>query len=138
MVKAFSGRLDFDPAVDSIGDFTFQPPPSTTLPKNGYRQADYVYTAPPADRSSAEVNISLNSQRIQRLAPFAAWDSNDYLNLPILIKVEGKCTTDHITPAGPWFRYRGTFSARCIPGYFSLVSVLVTARLLHKYTNYPL
>jgi aconitate hydratase len=107
IVKAFSGRLDFDPTIDSIGDFRFQPPPSTSLPSNGYEEADHVYTAPPTERSEVQVSISPHSQRIQKLSPFSAWDGNDYLNLPILIKVEGKCTTDHITPAGPWFRYRG-------------------------------
>jgi aconitate hydratase len=132
MVKAFSGQLDFDPAVDSIGDFTFQPPPSTTLPENGYKEADYVYTAPPVERSSTEVVISPDSQRIQRLAPFAPWNGNDYLNLPILIKVEGKCTTDHITPAGPWFRYRGTFTAEYVPGFLSLNTQQFTVGLLQN------
>jgi aconitate hydratase len=109
VVKSFSGKLDFDPAVDSIGHFKFHPPPSASLPTTGYRETDYVYTAPPAKPSFAEVIISPDSQRIQKLAPFDAWNGNDYVNLPILIKVEGKCTTDHITPAGPWFRYRGTY-----------------------------
>jgi aconitate hydratase len=77
------------------------------LPKNGYLEADYVYEAPPSERASVRVNISPTSTRIQRLAPFAAWDGEDYLNLPILIKTEGKCTTDHITCAGPWMNFRG-------------------------------
>jgi aconitate hydratase len=66
-----------------------------------------VYAAPPADRSALTVNISPTSDRIQRLTAFAPWSGQDFNNLPILIKVQGKCTTDHITPAGPWFRYRG-------------------------------
>jgi aconitate hydratase len=106
-VKTFSGRLDFDPTVDSIGDFKFRPPPSAPLPEHGYVEADYVYSAPPSERSLVQVNITPDSDRIQRLAPFPPWNGNDYLDLPILIKIEGKCTTDHITPAGPWFRYRG-------------------------------
>lgn len=77
------------------------------LPTGGYTVADHVFTAPPANRDDVEVLIAPDSQRIQRLAPFNAWDGADFVDLPILIKVEGKCTTDHITPAGPWFRYRG-------------------------------
>jgi aconitate hydratase len=107
IVKAFSGKLDFDPTVDTIGDFMFQPPSSESLPKKGYLETDYVYAAPPSERASVQVNISPDSERIQKLAPFAAWDGKDYLNLPILIKTEGKCTTDHITCAGPWMKFRG-------------------------------
>jgi len=69
--------------------------------------ADHVYTAPPSERAGLQINIAQNSDRIQRLTPFDAWDGQDFVDLPILIKVEGKCTTDHITPAGPWFRFRG-------------------------------
>lgn len=107
IVKAFSGRLDFDPRTDTIGDFKFEGPTAESLPKGGYAEADHVFTAPPANRDDVEVLIAPDSQRIQRLAPFSAWDGADFVDLPILIKVEGKCTTDHITPAGPWFRYRG-------------------------------
>lgn len=107
IVKAFSGRLDFDPRTDSIGDFRFEGPTAESLPEGGYAEADHVFTAPPANRDGVEVLIAPDSQRIQRLAPFSAWDGADFIDLPILIKVEGKCTTDHITPAGPWFRYRG-------------------------------
>lgn len=111
VAKTFAGNLDFDPATDSIetgnGPFRFDPPPQVDLPVEGYKQADYMYTAPPADRSKVEVAISENSDRIQRLKPFAPWDGQDFTDLPILIKTHSKCTTDHITPAGPWFRYRG-------------------------------
>lgn len=112
IAKVFAGSLDFDPAVDTIasphdGAFQFQPPPSGGLPENGYELADHIYTPPPADRSNVRVDISPTSDRIQQLTPFQPWSGHDFENLPILIKVEGKCTTDHITPAGPWFRYRG-------------------------------
>lgn len=107
IVKAFSGRLDFDPTIDSIGSFQFEAPTAEPLPTRGYAVADHVFTAPPVNRDDVEVLIAPDSQRIQRLAPFNAWDGADFVDLPILIKVEGKCTTDHITPAGPWFRYRG-------------------------------
>lgn len=66
-----------------------------------------MYTAPPSDRSNVTVHISPESNRLQRLEPFKPWNGEDYVELPILIKVEGKCTTDHITPAGPWHGYRG-------------------------------
>lgn len=93
--------------MDAIGDFKFEAPKAAPLPTGGYTVADHVFTAPPANRDDVEVLIAPDSQRIQRLAPFSAWDGADFVDLPILIKVEGKCTTDHITPAGPWFRYRG-------------------------------
>lgn len=112
ITRVFAGCLDFDPANDAIetphGDnFKFSPPPVVTLPKQGYKAADDVYTHPPADRSSVAVDIDADSQRIQRLQPFRPWDRDDFKDLPILLKVKGKCTTHHITPAGPWFRFRG-------------------------------
>ncbi|KAF2623198.1 aconitase [Macroventuria anomochaeta] len=111
IAKTFAGDLDFNPATDAIrtptGAFRFEPPPSIDLPAAGYEEADAGYVAPPADRAQLHVDISPTSDRIQRLQPFGAWPGHDYDDLVILIKVEGKCTTDHITPAGPWFRYRG-------------------------------
>lgn len=112
IAKVFAGTLDFDPSTDSIrledgSLFQFQPPPTIELPRNGYAGADDVYTHPPLDRSNVEVDISPDSDRIQRLAPFQPWSGQDFLDLPLLVKVKGKCTTDHITPAGPCFRYRG-------------------------------
>lgn len=107
IVKTFSGRLDFDPRTDSIGDCKFEAPNAAPLPKNGYVETDHVFTPPSTNRENVEVLIAPKSQRIQRLKPFEAWDGADFVDLQILIKVEGKCTTDHITPAGPWFRYRG-------------------------------
>jgi aconitate hydratase len=111
VAKTFAGNLDFNPATDAIrtptGLFRFEPPPSIDLPSAGYAEADAGYVAPPAERGQLHVDISPTSDRIQRLQPFDAWAGQDYENLAILIKVEGKCTTDHITPAGPWFRYRG-------------------------------
>ncbi|KAF2165859.1 hypothetical protein M409DRAFT_66843 [Zasmidium cellare ATCC 36951] len=112
VAKSIAGKLDFDPTIDSIPlpdgtDFKFQPPPAELLPPNGYVQADYVLTKPPVDPRQVEIALSPDSDRIQLLEPFRPWSGHDYEDLPILIKVEGKCTTDHITPAGPWFRYRG-------------------------------
>lgn len=111
IAKTFAGTLDFNPATDTIstpsGAFRFEPPPHIDLPHGGYEEADAGYIAPPAERAQLNVEISPESDRIQRLKPFKAWNGQDYNELAVLIKVEGKCTTDHITPAGPWFRYRG-------------------------------
>lgn len=115
MAKIFSRDLAFDPTKDSLltpegKEFRFQPPTGADLPSKGYATADQVYTAPPLterDRSDVEVQIKESSERLQRLSPFSPWSGNDFNNCVILIKAKGKCTTDHITPAGPWFRYRG-------------------------------
>ncbi|KAJ5613731.1 hypothetical protein N7528_007385 [Penicillium herquei] len=112
MAKVFSEDLDFDPCVDTLptptgGEFRFQLPTGDTLPANGYLDSDIAYKAPPADRGDVEVKINPSSERLQRLAPFEPWSGQDFKDCVILIKTKGKCTTDHITPAGPWFRYRG-------------------------------
>ena len=77
------------------------------LPDAGYDPGVDTYTAPPADGSGVEVAVSPTSDRLQLLTPFLAWDGNDYLGLPVLMKAQGKCTTDHISAAGPWLKYRG-------------------------------
>ena len=77
------------------------------LPDAGYDPGENTFTAPPADSSGVEVVVSPTSDRLQLLEPFAAWDGNDYLDLPVLMKAQGKCTTDHISAAGPWLKYRG-------------------------------
>lgn len=112
MAKVFSTDLSFDPTVDSLktpsgAEFRFQHPSGETLPGNGYLDSDSAYKAPPVDRTNVEVKIQDTSERLQRLAPFEPWDGGDFNGCLILIKTKGKCTTDHITPAGPWFRYRG-------------------------------
>ncbi|KAL6401809.1 aconitate hydratase [Ilyonectria robusta] len=108
-----SDDLAFDPTKDSLvtpggKEFKFQPPIGDSLPSNGYANTDHVYTSPPSrGREGVEIKISNTSERLQRLAPFPRWPGSDPENCVILIKAKGKCTTDHITPAGPWFRYRG-------------------------------
>jgi aconitate hydratase len=108
---AFAGDLGFDPRRDSIDvngtPFQFEPPSGDELPAEGYAVGDSGYVAPPADGSPEEVVIDPSSERLQTLEPFAAWDGGDIDELPILIKTAGKTTTDHISPAGPWLRYRG-------------------------------
>lgn len=77
------------------------------LPSKGFDPGQDTYAAPPADGSSVNVDVSSSSQRLQLLAPFDKWDGKDLVDMTILIKVKGKCTTDHISAAGPWLKYRG-------------------------------
>jgi aconitate hydratase len=109
---ALVGRLSFNPLTDPIkvnGDsFVLRPPaPAPDLPEHGFVKDESGYLAPPGDGSSVEVKIAPDSKRLQLLAPFAPWDGADYRGLPLLLKARGKCTTDHISPAGPWLRFRG-------------------------------
>ena len=107
-----SGKLSFNPLADTVdvngGGFKLQAPaPAPDLPENGFERGEEGYVAPPADGSSVEIKIAADSERLQLLDPFNAWDGNDYETLPLLLKARGKCTTDHISPAGPWLRFRG-------------------------------
>ncbi len=112
MAIALSGRLDFDPTTDTLTaadgtEVRLEAPVGQVLPDAGYDPGEDTFTAPPADPSGVEVLVSPTSDRLQLLEPFAAWDGNDYIGLPILMKAQGKCTTDHISAAGPWLKYRG-------------------------------
>lgn len=113
MAKVFSQDLGFNPESDTLttptGEkFQFNFPTGDTLPSEGYLDSDRAYVPPPSgDRSKLEVDIHSSSQRLQKLAPFSSWSGADFNDCLILIKTKGKCTTDHITPAGPWFRFRG-------------------------------
>jgi aconitate hydratase len=109
---ALAGRLDFDPTTDTLTnadgvEVVLDPPAGEVLPANGYDPGVDTFVAPPADGSGIEVVVSPASSRLQLLQPFKAWDGNDYLGLPILMKAQGKCTTDHISAAGKWLTYRG-------------------------------
>ena len=109
---ALSGRLDFDPTTDTITapdgtEVTLAAPVGEVLPESGYDSGTETFTVPPEDGSGVEVEVSPTSDRLQLLTPFLAWNGNDYLDLPILMKAQGKCTTDHISAAGPWLKYRG-------------------------------
>ena len=108
----FAGDLTFNPMTDSLKtedgkDFKFTAPNGFELPPRGYDPGENTYQAPPADRSKISVKVSSTSDRLQLLTPFTKWDGKDYTDMPILIKVKGKCTTDHISMAGPWLKYRG-------------------------------
>jgi aconitate hydratase len=110
-----AGRLDFNPITDSIKtpsgkDFKFTPPSGDELPKRGFDAGENTFQAPPADLATASklsVAVDPKSQRLQLLAPFDAWNGKDFVNMPVLIKAKGKCTTDHISMAGPWLKFRG-------------------------------
>ncbi|MFM8266545.1 MAG: aconitase family protein, partial [Ilumatobacteraceae bacterium] len=109
---ALAGRLDFDPLTESLTapDGTtvrLDPPVGEVLPTRGYDPGENTFTPPPEDGSSVVVEVSPTSERLQLLEPFPAWDGADYLGLPVLMKAQGKCTTDHISAAGKWLTYRG-------------------------------
>jgi len=109
---AFAGRLSFDPARDALQtpdgkEFRFEPPEGDALPAQGLATDPDGYVAPDEDGDAIEILVADDSERLQILAPFDAWDGNDMVGLAVLLKAKGKCTTDHISPAGPWLRYRG-------------------------------
>ncbi|ODV92562.1 hypothetical protein CANCADRAFT_88989 [Tortispora caseinolytica NRRL Y-17796] len=109
---AIAGDLTFNPLTDKLKDadgneFMLAPPTGAGLPDRGYDPGRDTYQAPPKDRSTVEVVVSPTSDRLQKLKPFKPWDGKDALNMPILIKSVGKTTTDHISMAGPWLKYRG-------------------------------
>ena len=102
---AFAGKLDFDPRSETLDGVWMRAPRGNDLPAQGFVPDTTGYVAP--QPGSPEPVIRPDSKRLQRLGPFAPWDGNDLLGLPLLIKVKGKCTTDHISMAGPWLKYRG-------------------------------
>jgi aconitate hydratase len=109
---ALVGRLDFDPLRDSLSneagdEFRLAPPTGDDLPTAGFETSLAGYVAPPPDGSAAELAVDPASERLQLLEPFVPLVESDLEALPVLLKIEGKCTTDHISPAGPWLRYRG-------------------------------
>ncbi|KAL1853645.1 Aconitate hydratase mitochondrial [Diaporthe australafricana] len=107
-----AGTLSFNPLTDKLKDkdgneFILKAPTGDGLPSSGYDPGMDTYQAPPADRSTIDVQVAPTSDRLQVLEPFNAWDGKDYVDTPILIKTQGKTTTDHISMAGPWLKYRG-------------------------------
>lgn len=107
-----AGDLTFNPLKDTLtnnrgAQVKLAEPQGYEMPPKGYAVEDAGYQAPMEDGSSIEVNIDPASGRLQKLEPFGAWNGKDYEALPLLIKVQGKCTTDHISMAGPWLRFRG-------------------------------
>ncbi|MFP5308544.1 MAG: aconitate hydratase [Actinomycetes bacterium] len=110
VAMALAGRLDFDPTRDALvtedgEEVRLSEPVGTELPPGGFTQGAEAFIAPAG--AGVEVVIDPASDRLQKLTPFPAWDGEDLTGLPILLKARGKCTTDHISMAGPWLRFRG-------------------------------
>ena len=110
---ALAGRLSFNPMKDELtaadgSKFKLDPPkPAPEVPEEGFMQPEGIFVAPPEDSSGLEVMIDPQSKRLQRLEPFPKWNGNDFEEIPIMVKAKGKCTTDHISPAGAWLSLRG-------------------------------
>ncbi len=109
---ALAGRLDFNPLTDTLlnaagEQVKLDPPVGDELPSNGFIKDEVGFVPRLDDRSGLDVVVSPSSERLALLEPFAPWDGRDYVDMPILLKARGKCTTDHISPAGPWLKYRG-------------------------------
>lgn len=126
---AFAGDLTFNPVTDTLigadgKPFKFSDPVGKELPPRGFDPGENTFQAPPADRASVQVAVDPKSERLQLLKPFTPWDGKTPTDLPILIKVQGKCSkyittvqfslrltpfaaTDHISAGGPWLKYRG-------------------------------
>ncbi|MFP8876225.1 MAG: aconitate hydratase [Myxococcota bacterium] len=109
---ALSGSLARDPLSAEIegaaGPYRLQPPaPAPDVPPAGFVTSSEGYEEPPESGEGVEVAVAPDSERLQLLTPFAPWDGQDFVELPLLVKAQGKCTTDHISPAGRWLRFRG-------------------------------
>ena len=110
---ALGGNLSFNPLSDTLEAadgtaFRLDPPPTAPeVPGDGFRRPEGAYIPPPTDGRNVVVEIDPSSQRLQRIRPFAKWDGSDMTGLRLMVKARGKCTTDHISPAGPWLSYRG-------------------------------
>jgi len=107
-----AGTLDFDPRTQKLAasdgsEFALECPYGDELPAQGFDPGEDTYQHPPSDGSGVAVDVSPTSDRLQLLTPFAKWDGGDLKGLRVLIKVKGKCTTDHISAAGPWLKFRG-------------------------------
>ena len=110
---ALGGRLSFNPMRDELtaadgSKFKLDPPkPAPEVPEEGFMRPEGIFVAPPENSSGLEVIIDPQSKRLQKLEPFPKWDGNDFEGIPVMVKAKGKCTTDHISPAGAWLSLRG-------------------------------
>jgi aconitate hydratase len=112
MALSIAGTLCFNPLTDTLTNrdgkaVRLDPPTGNEYPHGGFASNVNCFVLPSTDPASVKVAVNPESERLQLLQPFEPWDGNDFENLPLLIKVSGKCTTDHISMAGPWLRYRG-------------------------------
>jgi aconitate hydratase len=109
---ALTGDLTFDPVHGTLKGadgkpFKLEPPQGDELPAKGFAKGEEGFVAPAENGDAIQVEIPPDSERLQLLQPFPRWDGKDFVKLPLLIKTKGKTTTDHISPAGPWLKYRG-------------------------------
>ena len=110
---ALGGKLSFNPLKDDLiaadgSKFKLEPPKiAPEVPEEGFVIPDNIFVAPPTNSNNVQVVIDPNSKRLQRLEPFTKWNGSDFVKLPIMVKAKGKCTTDHISPAGAWLSLRG-------------------------------
>ena len=145
---AISGRLDFNPISDTLvnqeGDkVKLDPPTGIELPPKGFDYDDNGFIEPSLDGSKVEVVVNKKSERLQLLTPFPEWDGSNIIGAKLLIKAKGKCTTDHISMAGPWLRYRGhldNISNNCLIGavnYFNDKTNFIKNQLTGEYGGVP-
>ncbi len=145
---AISGNLGFNPLTDTLvnekgENVKLDPPTGDELPTKGFAVEDPGYQAPAEDGSGVTVVVSPESTRLQLLAPFAPWNGNNLTGLKLLIKAKGKCTTDHISMAGPWLKYRGhldNISNNMLIGavnYFNEKTDFVKNQLTGEYESVP-
>jgi len=145
---AISGRLDFDPTRDKLinedgEEIMLEEPKGIELPTRGFEVEDAGYIAPMKDGSGVEVRVAKDSERLELLTPFEPWDGKNLLGAKLLIKAHGKCTTDHISMAGPWLRYRGhldNISNNCLIGAvnaFNMKTNFVKSQLTGEYGGVP-
>jgi aconitate hydratase len=110
---AIAGKLSFNPLTDSLTGADGKPfklalpKPAPEVPSQPFASGHTAYLAPPADGVRVEIQVAPDSERLQVMTPWPAWDGRDFLDMPVLMKTRGKTTTDHISPAGPWLRFRG-------------------------------
>jgi aconitate hydratase len=145
---SIAGDLNFNPLTDTLTNdkgekVMLDPPTGDELPTNGFAVEDAGFQAPAADGSDVEVMVDPQSKRLQILDPFPAWEGTDLKNLRLLIKAKGKCTTDHISMAGPWLKFRGhldNISNNLLIGalnYFNEKTNLVKNQITGEYGPLP-
>ena len=148
MAVALSGNLDFNPITDNLisedgHKVVLDPPFGDELPSNGFDCEDNGYIEPPIDGSHIQIKINPDSKRLQLLEAFSPWDGKNIYNAKLLIKAYGKCTTDHISMAGPWLRFRGhldNISDNCLIGAvnsFNMKTNFVKNQITGEYGPVP-